>query len=249
MLRKQLIGVIVMVAAGITHADDQIDSASATARAHAESGRVLQDVGHVLRDAEAMQSAPNIKQERNASAQAAPSRLGSIMPDSTSRKPIDIDAMLSKYGGATAQPSMEGAGEVLLVFISSSVPKTALTNLARAAAAVGAPLVLRGPVDGDFEKTAQFMRGIFGDEEGAIPRAMMDPTLFARFGVQQVPAFVVVPSGACVAGVRHCPEHTPDHFHVAGDVSLRYGLEFIARNYPNGAAFADALLARLEARQ
>lgn len=77
------------------------------------------------------------------------------------------------------------------------------------------------------------------------PRAMIDPTLFARFDVRQVPAVVLVPDGACVAGIRACPHATPAHAHVAGDVTLDYALDHIARTHPEAKSVADALLARL----
>jgi type-F conjugative transfer system pilin assembly protein TrbC len=78
---------------------------------------------------------------------------------------------------------------------------------------------------------------------------MIDPTLFDRFGVKQVPAVVLVPGGACVADVRACPKVTPAHVHVAGDVTLDYALDYIARSHPESRTLANTLHASLEGAQ
>jgi type-F conjugative transfer system pilin assembly protein TrbC len=75
---------------------------------------------------------------------------------------------------------------------------------------------------------------------------MIDPTLFDRFDVKQVPAVVLVPGGACVVGVRACPKVTPAHVHVVGDVTLDYVLDHIARTHPESRTLANSLHARLE---
>jgi conjugal transfer pilus assembly protein TrbC len=89
------------------------------------------------------------------------------------------------------------------------------------------------------------MRDVLGDEEPRA-RAVIDPTLFERFNVKQVPAVVLVPDGACVAGISACPKVTPAHVHVAGDVTLDYALDHIARTHPESRTLANSLHARME---
>lgn len=204
-------------------------------------------------------SAPVGKEMRQVTS-VEPAPLGSIDGIRPTSPDIDLDALMARYGTMRPTPTLAGDREQLLVFISASVPRESLRRLARQAASVGAPLLLRGVVGGDFPATAEFMRDILGEPEkdGSPPatsskhgrsqrkaRALIDPTLFARFDVRQVPAVVLVPDGACVAGIRACPDATPAHVHVAGDVTLEYALDHIARTHPKAKSVADALLARL----
>lgn len=203
-------------------------------------------------------SAPVGKEMRQVTS-VEPAPLGSIDGIQPTSPDIDLDALMARYG-AMRTPALAGDRERLLVFISASVPRESLRRLAQQAARIGAPLVLRGVVGDDFPATAAFMRDILGEPENddrppatsskeihsqRKPRALIDPTLFARFDVRQVPAVVLVPDGACVAGIRACPDATPAHVHVAGDVTLDYALDHIARTHPEAKSVADALLARL----
>lgn len=204
-------------------------------------------------------SAPVGKEMRQVTS-VEPAPLGSIDGIRPTSPDVDLDALMAQYGAMRPTPALADDREQLLVFISASVPRESLRRLARQAASVGAPLVLRGVVGGDFPATAEFMRDILGEPENdgrppatfskqghsqTKPRALIDPTLFARFDVRQVPAVVLVPDGACVTGIRACPHATPVHVHVAGDVTLDYALDHIARTHPEAKSVADALLARL----
>jgi conjugal transfer pilus assembly protein TrbC len=189
-----------------------------------------------------------------------PAPLGSIDGIRPTSPDIDLDALMARYGAMRPTPALASDREQLLVFISASVPTDLLRRLAQQATRIGAPLVLRGVVGDDFPATAAFMRDILGEPENdgrppatsskqgssqRKPRALIDPTLFARFDVRQVPAVVLVPDGACMAGIRACPDATPAHVHVAGDVTLDYALDHIARTHPEAKSVAEALLARL----
>ncbi len=174
-----------------------------------------------------------------------PAPLGSINDITDTKSGIDLDALLTRYDRSAPDLSATDPDEQLLIFISASVPRESLRKLARQAARLNAPLILRGVVDGDLPATAKFMRDILGDEEPKA-RAMIDPTLFDRFGVKQVPAVILVPGGACVAGARACPKVTPTHVHIAGDVTLDYALDYIARTHPESRTLANSLHAQLE---
>ncbi len=199
-----------------------------------------------LGDAARLQHGSAVETERNAVMGVLPtarSSLGGVQRLSFGN--IDIDALARRYE-ALEGPSggFEDTDERLLVFISASVPRESLRRLANQARAVSATLVLRGVVGDGFPATAEFLRGLYG-EAGDAPRGMIDPRLFDRFNVRQVPAVVLAPAGVCLEGLRVCPDTTPSHVLVAGDVSLEYTLEYIASRYPEARRSANASLARL----
>lgn len=81
--------------------------------------------------------------------------------------------------------------EGFFIFVSFSMAKEQLLALDQIAKKVGARLLIRGLKDDSFKVTVQLIRGIH--EEGmAID---IDPTAFASFNVQEVPAFVIAQKG------------------------------------------------------
>lgn len=248
MLRQQLSLVFALCLLSSAYADDASVRATDLDQASAAAADYQRDAGSAVNQAlQAMAKGKAVQEERARVGAVQPAPLGSIGGIQPATPGVDMDALLARYDELGMVPQADG--EQLLVFISSSVPKASLRLLARQAAAVGAPLVLRGVVGDSFPATAEFMRDVYGDGEPRA-RAMIDPTLFSRFDVRHAPAFVLVPSGACIAGVRNCPDSTPVHAHVAGDVTLDYALDFIARTR-SGSEFratATHLLARLNAQ-
>ncbi|PKM44761.1 MAG: type-F conjugative transfer system pilin assembly protein TrbC [Gammaproteobacteria bacterium HGW-Gammaproteobacteria-1] len=247
MLRQQLSLVFALCFLSPAFAGDAAVRAADLGRASAVAAEHQRNAGNAVEQAlQAMTESKAVQEERARLGTVQPALLGSIDGVQPSPVGVDVNALLARYDelGMVSQAD----GEQLLVFISSSMPKASLRLLARQAAAVGAPLVLRGVTGESFPATAEFMREVYGDDE-LRARAMIDPTLFGRFDVRQAPAFVLVPSGACVAGVRNCPDSTPVHVHIAGDVTLDYALDYIARTRPEFRAAATHLLARLDARR
>ncbi|MEJ2404149.1 MAG: type-F conjugative transfer system pilin assembly protein TrbC [Candidatus Thiodiazotropha sp.] len=215
-------------------------------RAEAAASTIQEDASRAVDEAiESIGSDAAFQKETRQLQDLDPIPLGSINVITGTKPGIDLDALMTRYGHSAQELSPTASDEQLLIFISASVPRESLRKLAQQAACVNAPLILRGVVDGDLPATAKFMRDILGDEEPRA-RAMIDPTLFDRFGVKQVPAVVLVPGGACVAGVRACPKGTPAHVHVAGDVTLDYALDHIARTHPESRTLTNSLHARLE---
>lgn len=91
-----------------------------------------------------------------------------------------------------------------LIFVSSSMPIESLKRLAYQAKQHDAILVIRGMVNGSMHETARLVDTIDHPLE-------IDPKLFERFGIQQVPVFIV-------------PHHHAWHT-VAGNVELTFALE------------------------
>ena len=105
-------------------------------------------------------------------------------------------------------------------------------------------MVLRGFVRGSLRQTVAQVQSLIGSRTVAV---QIDPPAFDRFGIAQVPSFVLVRDGArptdCAAG--SCPSAT-DFLKTAGDVSLEYALRHMATSAP---AFRDAaapFLSRLQ---
>lgn len=176
---------------------------------------------------------------------AAP-RLDALPPPAAA-PPHDLEAIARGYraidstGAVTALPSAEPA---LLVFVSFSLPQPTLAHLVEQAAAAGATLVLRGLVNNSLTQTVAQAQQLIGARQVGV---QIDPLAFDRFGVTRAPSFVLLKRGAqaqpCAAG--SC--FAADAFAMtAGDVSLRYALEFISRAAPSFAGEAAPYLQRVK---
>ena len=73
---------------------------------------------------------------------------------------------------------------------------------------------------------------------------MIDPTLFERFSVTQVPSVVVAEAAAGRCSPESCP--VPKHTKIAGDVPLRYSLDRIALAKPEFRHELRLLMKKLE---
>ena len=144
-----------------------------------------------------------------------------------------------RHAGDLAGPHY-GTAEVLM-FTSLSVPAQSWRQWARDAAAIGAPLVLRGVGEGGLRETAKRIGDRLGGAEAGIA---IDPRLFRLFGVTRVPAVVVVPGGVPRCRSRGCADDlAPPHDRIAGNIGLIAALEAIA---DEGAAGRDIARRRLE---
>lgn len=129
----------------------------------------------------------------------------------------------------------EGRVAVYL-FASFSMPDASLRALIRQGELVGVPIVLRGLIDDSVEATMQRVHGLYDQQERQETGVLIDPTLFARFAIDQVPTVVVAEAAAGACTQETCP--IPRHVKIAGDVPLRYALDRIARAKP---AYRDEL--------
>ena len=131
----------------------------------------------------------------------------------------------------------------LLVFTSLSVPAASWRQWARDAARTGAPLVLRGVGGGRLRATAKAVGERLGGAEAGVA---IDPRLFRLFGIERVPAVVVVPGGVPPCRNRGCSGDAPPPFDlVTGNIGLAAALEAIADEGDAGRPVAQALLERL----
>ena len=146
-------------------------------------------------------------------------------------------------GGAAAR---NGAAEVL-IFTSLSVPAASWRQWARDAAALDAPLVLRGVGADGLPETAIAIRTRLGSHEAGVA---IDPRLFRLFDVERVPAVIVVPGGVAPCRSRGCSDDPPPpHDLVAGNIGLIAALEAVAAEGEAGREIAKGLLGRLSGGQ
>jgi conjugal transfer pilus assembly protein TrbC len=133
------------------------------------------------------------------------------------------------------QTDAANRGPALLVFVSFSMPPDSLLRLAQQAKRANGVLVFRGlagttlrEMVGRVEPLAKTGAGI-----------QIDPSAFARFGVEVVPTFVLAESLA-TCGDATCEGRVR---RIAGDVTLDYALERLARG---DGAIASAAAERLD---
>lgn len=114
-----------------------------------------------------------------------------------------------------------------IVFVSFSMPDTTIVRLMADMDRVGGAVIFRGLIDNDFQKTMQKMREL-KSQKGS---AQIDPTMFKRFDVKQVPTFVIPlePVPKCFTEQQKQSCGIPQHIKAAGDVTLGYVLDLVER--------------------
>lgn len=131
----------------------------------------------------------------------------------------------------------------LLVFVTLGMPEQTLRLLVDQASRTQAILVLRGLTDASIRKTAVRVQQLIGQRR---VEWLIDPEAFDRFGVSQAPTFVLVkasaPTNDCASGTCLAPDAFAS---IAGDVSIDYALEAIARRAPRFSPESQHFLGRI----
>lgn len=135
-------------------------------------------------------------------------------------------------------------GLSVYVFASFSMPTASLRALITQSELADVPIVLRGLVNNSVEDTMVAVHSLYKEGEAQERGAVIDPTLFERFAVDQVPTVIVAEHAAGACTPEACP--TPRHVKIAGDVPLRYSLDRIALAEPAFRHELRALMKRLE---
>ena len=164
------------------------------------------------------------------------------VPGSGTGSPAPLPAERHAAGLAAGAAGRTGTAEVL-IFTSLSVPAASWRQWARGAALTGAPLVLRGVAEDGLRATAKRIGARLG---GAKAGVAIDPRLFRLFGIERVPAVVVVPGGVPPCESRGCADDPPPpHDRIAGNIGLVAALEAVAEEGNAGRDVAKAYLERL----
>ena len=213
----------------------------------------------VLEEAEALSTLPEFLDSVNQEAAKAllgadkhPTQLIPSFPELTDKQlqqaRTDINQLLDQAQTQT-EPAPQGqkTGPQLYVFVSTSMPDITLKRLLIQASRIDGSLILRGLVDGDMQKTKnKVMQLLETDASGNTQidgGLSIDPTLFERFDISQVPSFVVTNTPAERCNKMDCP--STDYARLSGDTTLEYALETIAREAPAMRESAQTILKRM----
>lgn len=162
--------------------------------------------------------------------------------------PADLESIARGFQAGTQRLAGSLQREPqLLVFVSLSMPEATLDRLVEQSAHAGAGLVLRGLAEGSLTRTVARLQRLIGQRATSI---QIDPQAFDRFGVRQVPTFVLTKPNAeangCATGLCDSGQR---HVMASGDVSLDYALSVFERSAPDHAADARTFLRRLKPQQ
>ncbi len=131
----------------------------------------------------------------------------------------------------------------LMIFVSSSIPKSALKDLMIQAKQAGGILVFRGIV-GSLRNTQEFLADISRENVSAI----IDPRLFDIFQIKLVPTFVVLSSTTHDCLEKDC-QFTPAHDRISGNITLKYALEQISDSNGAASSVASELLTKFNSSE
>ena len=180
-----------------------------------------------------------------AARQAVPGPKSGPGPGSPGRSTVPLPA--ERHAGELSGPR-SGRAEIL-IFTSFSVPAASWRQWAREAARLGAaehagpPLVLRGVSEDGMRATVRRIGDRLGGAEAGVA---IDPRLFRLFGIERVPAVVVVPGGVPPCRSRGCADDpAPPHDLVTGNIGLAAALEAVADEGAVGRGVARRHLVRL----
>lgn len=153
--------------------------------------------------------------------------------------PNDLSLFVQKHTQRIEQTTSSNTKEPdytpLLVFVSFSMPKASLQQWITQTRLAGGSVVIRGLVENSFKKTAEVLSPLLEKEPNGV---LVDPTLFQKFQIQQVPAVVV----QTVSG------DTPEFDVLYGDVSLAYALEQLSKTQTAQAPVAEKALQKLKGK-
>jgi len=119
----------------------------------------------------------------------------------------------------------------VIIFVSFSMPKESLSEWVRTGEIIHAPVILRGLVNNSFKDTVKKVNELIQNNHGGV---QIDPRLFKKFNITQVPAVVVMNATR------------QDEFDVIyGDVTLDYALRKIRDKTDSLSPIVDRALAEL----
>ncbi|WP_172380012.1 type-F conjugative transfer system pilin assembly protein TrbC [Vibrio sp. Vb339] len=114
----------------------------------------------------------------------------------------------------------------VMVFVSLTMPDTALKQLLMQSEHLGVPLVIRGVLPEGFPATAQRIESLIRSPNQAPIQSgfSISPDWFKQFDITKVPAFVSVKPGRCLPKQ---PCSTTDYDILYGNISLYQALDYL----------------------
>ena len=144
-------------------------------------------------------------------------------------------ASQSNSGGKTA----DGA----ILFVSSSMPRSLLLGLIDESSHYKIPVVIKGLVKGDFNKTIEFIGHLklaAQKENKKFEGVSINPVWFDTFNITKVPALVVTKRPLDCMSQSDCPNQTYDV--VSGDINLEKSLTLLSKKGENASIVAVKIL-------
>ena len=125
----------------------------------------------------------------------------------------------------TRNPNQAPKG--VMVFVSLTMPDTALKQLLTQSEHLGIPLVIRGVLPEGFPATAKHIESLIRSPNQAPIQSgfSISPDWFKQFDITKVPAFVSVKSGRCLP---EQPCSNADYDILYGNISLYQALDYLA---------------------
>lgn len=136
------------------------------------------------------------------------------------KNPLDINKTITDYNLLVKNAKVQVAGNQLLIFVSSKMPKKTLVNLMNQASSLGAVFVIRGLMNNSYTKTYKYFFSLRGNNNISI---VINPPLFKAFDVNVVPTFALYKSDQNL--MTQACKTTPIFTKVSGEVTVKYALE------------------------
>ena len=200
-LIRLAISITLLFISGLSFAKDDEDYA-AYAKEQAETAKIItapykKEIEELIRKTEARQQQPNIKSFQVEIGNVSKTQCQTLYKDVLiTPKDVSVSSKLPQYPVA--------------IFVSFSMPKESIKLWISQAEKIGASVYLRGLVNNSFKDTVIAVKDLLQGQKGGL---LVDPTIFKKHEITQVPAVVFVSNGA--ANVLY------------GDVTLDYALEKI----------------------
>jgi len=164
----------------------------------------------------------------------------------------DVQKLMNQaqaHAQTLANPMDHKQGPQLYVFVSFSMPDITLKRLLTQVERIDGSLILRGLVDDSMAKTKNKITELMEADANGHTHFKngfaIDPTLFQRFDINQVPSFVLTSQPAARCNNEGCP--SSDYVRLSGDSTLEYVLETMVRESPESMRdSAKTLLARMK---
>ncbi len=165
------------------------------------------------------------------------------MPGRDSGKAFDFDRLIAEANSEDRSRLAESPR--FIAFASTSMPAASLKAMLADVPKAGGVVVFRGFPQNNMKLFAQKLVEAAGSRE-AVGAAGVDPRLFRAFGIEAVPAYVLVSSDFDLCDGFDCDTQLPPHDRMSGNVTARYALESFAGGGGPGARIARLHLASLE---
>lgn len=170
-----------------------------------------------------------------------------LVRDAKKQAARDLKAYQALLGGLRAQKNDEKKGgkpaDGALLFVSFSMPDETILAMTAEASRYGIPVVIKGLVAGDFQKTLQKIMQLHEKAKqsgGGFSGFAIDPVWFEQFAIDTVPALVVTRRPPDCLYQKACENQPFDS--VLGNVSIRKSLSLIADNGGEVASVARDIL-------